>query len=566
MFKNALRAAALVLGLLAPASAAYIVGPTISTNTGTASETIAGYFNVAASSVSSSTPTIILNGPTGTITALKLNVPTAISSTVATSTMTAGIDGSTPVLLPENPIAASCNTSGDCQVNVQNQNPAGTSGYTATADTGNNTSRFWNCGINNSAYNGSAAGYFDNPYDVFCLANGGNFDMFVQTPGQQFQIFVGGNLAPNIALQVASTGTTVAQGSLSVSHGGVSAATGTFTGALAAGPTTISGQMSATGPLSGTSITGSSATLTASGANQPSIQTSSGIVVNAGTVKIASQAMGCAQFDSSGNLWTTASACSSASGNMSTSGTNNMASGSQINEGSGAQFNQQSGSTSTAVVGSSVTLNAGGTNAMVEIIQAEQSYAYSTPNVCPSTITWTLSNYLQPWETAASSITWRVYWNVQYSSTTTFYVLSEINNDVLAHYGYTGITSGIGSGVNSFYANPNAAYGLALTPDSGAFGVAGPGAIGTVTGFTDYETDATTTTYVNAYTTNTSLIYNGTHYNSMFGDSGIYEGAAVMTSIELTATSESPSSGQGTVSQHVPMCGDFRLYRSRQHK
>lgn len=59
----------LMLGLCARAFPAYLVGPYISTATGQATYGIAGTFYMAASSVTSSTHTIVLNGPSGNITA-----------------------------------------------------------------------------------------------------------------------------------------------------------------------------------------------------------------------------------------------------------------------------------------------------------------------------------------------------------------------------------------------------------------------------------------------------------------------------------------------------------------
>lgn len=60
-----------------PASAQYSKGPTISTNTGTMSQSLAGYYYVAASSRTVSTPTITLNGTTGVILSSGIGIGTS---------------------------------------------------------------------------------------------------------------------------------------------------------------------------------------------------------------------------------------------------------------------------------------------------------------------------------------------------------------------------------------------------------------------------------------------------------------------------------------------------------
>lgn len=88
-----LRALAMIAGLSAPAlaSSAYMLGPTISTSTGRVTQSIAGTFNVAASSITVSTPTISLTGATGVVTATSFSGSgaslTGISSTFSGGTV-----------------------------------------------------------------------------------------------------------------------------------------------------------------------------------------------------------------------------------------------------------------------------------------------------------------------------------------------------------------------------------------------------------------------------------------------------------------------------------------------
>lgn len=65
-----LSALALAISLAIPSAAQYTKGPTISTNTGTMSQSIAGTYSLAASSLTISTPTITLAGQTGLVTAV----------------------------------------------------------------------------------------------------------------------------------------------------------------------------------------------------------------------------------------------------------------------------------------------------------------------------------------------------------------------------------------------------------------------------------------------------------------------------------------------------------------
>lgn len=71
-----LKILAAILGMASPAFGAgtYIQGPTISTNTGTVSESFAGTFNLAASSATISTTTISLNGVSGNISASSFTI------------------------------------------------------------------------------------------------------------------------------------------------------------------------------------------------------------------------------------------------------------------------------------------------------------------------------------------------------------------------------------------------------------------------------------------------------------------------------------------------------------
>lgn len=88
-----LYALAVLIGMAAPAAAvqAYTLGPTISTTTGRATQSLAGTYNVAAGSATISTATIVLNGVTGGISATSATLTGAFrAGSISGADITAG--------------------------------------------------------------------------------------------------------------------------------------------------------------------------------------------------------------------------------------------------------------------------------------------------------------------------------------------------------------------------------------------------------------------------------------------------------------------------------------------
>ena len=226
---------------------------------------------------------------------------------------------------------------------------------------------------------------------------------------------------------------------------------------------------------------------------------------------------------------------------------------------SGTLATLQSGATFYAAYGSSTTFQPGGVNAVVKVPGADQDYSSN----CPSTITWTFSNYLQPWELAASSIAWRVHYELSFSSTAIL-VVANFNNDTLKRYSYAGATYVPGVGVSGYNEGPmNSAFGIGLTGDS-SVATWSPGLGSAILGDFDFETAVSSSTTVVGSNTPRSSLYSGTTYCSPLPSTNGYVGNAVVTSVQITATTTSPQSGAST--HNVPMCGHFELWRGPQHR
>ena len=219
---------------------------------------------------------------------------------------------------------------------------------------------------------------------------------------------------------------------------------------------------------------------------------------------------------------------------------------------SGGGITGLAGSTFTFVNGSSVTF-AGGINAMVEI--GVQDYGSN----CPNTVTWTLSNYLQSWETAASSITWRVKYDIGFSSTnwTPAMVFNNVNAAVYTvqgdiAYGNTG-SVGYGYGTPADY--------LALADPSQPVSSGGIGSIG---GSIDCQTiDGNSGVLRCAGQTGGYLQSTGPNYGSSYYYA-VANPEAVPTSMTFSGSTVAPTSGASNTI--VPMCGHFELWRGPQHK
>ncbi len=255
----------------------------------------------------------------------------------------------------------------------------------------------------------------------------------------------------------------------------------------------------------------------------------------------------CLQADASGHVTGTGSGCGSSSGNMGTTIVNNMASGSAINFLAGSSGTVSNGGLSDV---------RGGANYWIMVSSVD--YALGS-GVCPSSVSWNLSNYLQPWEASASSITWRVHEELAFSSNT-FHAVLSFNNDTQQKYtdvkvfGYNGtltIQACATSASACAYAVP-----LNAPPNPIVWGAFVPSFVSD----SEFSTSVTTTTLIIGK--NDQILYAGTA-GGPETTSGVftYSGAAPLASVSLEATTESPLTGSPTAAAMVPMCGHYELWR-----
>ena len=92
-------------------------------------------------------------------------------------------------LLPDNPLAISGTADAYLQINLQNKSSLGSADIVITADTGNDTMRYADVGIGNSAYASTA---WDSvaPYDTYLFGDGGNLVLASLSVGKKIKFFV----------------------------------------------------------------------------------------------------------------------------------------------------------------------------------------------------------------------------------------------------------------------------------------------------------------------------------------------------------------------------------------